>query len=184
MQELIKILNDSNGERFVSARELHKFLEIKTPFKRWINRKIQRFRLIENYDYSLVNYIMVNKNPKNLFSEAYDYQLSLEITSSLGRVHRTSKGSQTSYYVEGLITFYKKLNIICSNSFSPSDNFSNSTSDLFYQIAESYCKVVNGWIQAEKAKLCLEAKMEEHLNCIKELKANIRDLEQKLNNQG
>ena len=99
-------------------------------------------------------------------------------------MHRTSKGRLICYYVEGLITFYKKLNIICNNSFFPIDNSSISTFEFKYRFVGIYIKVLNGWTQAEKAKLCLEAKMEEYLNCIKELKANIRDLEQKLNNQG
>ena len=49
MNELIKI-EERNGEQLVSARELHKFLEVKTRFDKWFNRMCE-YGFIENIDY-------------------------------------------------------------------------------------------------------------------------------------
>jgi len=38
MQELIKTTIDSSGKIAVSGRELHKFLEIETPYTKWFTR--------------------------------------------------------------------------------------------------------------------------------------------------
>ena len=52
MNELIKITTNENQEQIVSARDLHKFLEIKTVFKDWIGRSIFDFDFIEGQDFS------------------------------------------------------------------------------------------------------------------------------------
>ena len=36
---------------FISARELHKFLEVGKVFGAWINERIEQFGFIENQDY-------------------------------------------------------------------------------------------------------------------------------------
>lgn len=50
MKELIKI-TQHNGNSFISARELHKFLEVGKVFGAWINERIEQFEFIENQDY-------------------------------------------------------------------------------------------------------------------------------------
>jgi anti-repressor protein len=44
--ELIKIYQGN----FVNARELHEFLEVKTPFNKWIKRMLE-YGFKENIDY-------------------------------------------------------------------------------------------------------------------------------------
>lgn len=50
MNELIKI-TETNGQRAVSARELHAFLESKQEFANWIKNRIEKYDLIENVDF-------------------------------------------------------------------------------------------------------------------------------------
>lgn len=49
MNEIIKIENTSEGS-VVSAKELHQFLEIQTPFHKWIPRMFD-YGFTENVDY-------------------------------------------------------------------------------------------------------------------------------------
>ena len=51
MYELIKVQTNENNEQVVSGRDLHKFLEVKTLYKDWIKRKIEKYGFIENIDF-------------------------------------------------------------------------------------------------------------------------------------
>ena len=60
MQELIKI-TEQNGKRAVSARELHKFLEVQTPFTMWIDRMFE-YGFAENIDFEATNFFVNHPN--------------------------------------------------------------------------------------------------------------------------
>ena len=60
MKELIKI-TQHNGNSFISARELHKFLEVGKVFGAWINERIEQFGFIENQDYVVFSEISKTK---------------------------------------------------------------------------------------------------------------------------
>ena len=49
--ELIKVQSD-NEKQLVSARELHKALNVKTRFSQWVTQNFKHFR--ENIDFSYV----------------------------------------------------------------------------------------------------------------------------------
>ena len=54
MNEIIKVSNEYiSGEKVqaVNARELYEFLKIKTPFHKWISRRIPELNLLEHRDY-------------------------------------------------------------------------------------------------------------------------------------
>ncbi len=42
---------NENGEQLVNARDLHKFLEVKSDFRNWIKNAIRDFGFEENVDY-------------------------------------------------------------------------------------------------------------------------------------
>ena len=69
MTELIKI-TEENGNKLVSAKELHKFLESKQDFTTWIKARIDKYGFIENEDFTLHKF-MVGK------SIAHDYILKM-----------------------------------------------------------------------------------------------------------
>ena len=52
MKALIKI-TETNGQRAVNARELHRFLGVKTQFKDWINRRIEEYQFIKGQDFEV-----------------------------------------------------------------------------------------------------------------------------------
>ena len=54
MKELVKVTINENQEQVVSGRELHKNLEVKTPYTQWFNRMCE-YGFDENVDYILVS---------------------------------------------------------------------------------------------------------------------------------
>ena len=51
MNELIKIEINENNEQVVSGRELHKFLEVKTRYNDWVNKRVKEYGFVENIDF-------------------------------------------------------------------------------------------------------------------------------------
>lgn len=51
MEALIKVNTNEQGSNVVSARELYNFLEVKTPFRKWIERMFS-YGFTENQDYT------------------------------------------------------------------------------------------------------------------------------------
>ena len=72
MEQIIKI-TQHNGNSFISARELHKFLEVGKVFGAWINERIEQFGFIENQDY--VVFSEIGKNTKNENKQEYTLQI-------------------------------------------------------------------------------------------------------------
>lgn len=51
MENLIKVSVNESNEQIVSGRELYEFLEVKTRYNDWIERKIKKYEFIENIDF-------------------------------------------------------------------------------------------------------------------------------------
>lgn len=100
MTELIKI-TEENGNKLVSARELHEFLEVKTRFNDWIRNRIDKYGFIENEDF-----VTVTKNLVNGGKET-DYILKIDMAKELSMVENNEKGRQARKY---FIECEKKLN--------------------------------------------------------------------------
>ncbi|EEI19962.1 toxin-antitoxin system, toxin component, Bro family, partial [Lentilactobacillus buchneri ATCC 11577] len=52
MNELIKIFKQNNGSVAVDGRDLHDFLEVETPYTKWIDRMME-YGFSENVDFSV-----------------------------------------------------------------------------------------------------------------------------------
>ena len=100
--ELIKINKENNT---VSARELHEFLEIKTPFTKWFERMID-YGFDENSDFRLVRQKCQTNNPKNPTTTYIDYEITLDMAKELCMIQRSEKGKQARQY---FINCEKKL---------------------------------------------------------------------------
>ncbi|HZL10186.1 MAG TPA: antA/AntB antirepressor family protein [Prolixibacteraceae bacterium] len=61
MNELLKI-HDHKGQKVVSARELHYYLEVGRDFSTWIKDRIERFEFIENMDFVTFTKIVERAN--------------------------------------------------------------------------------------------------------------------------
>ena len=92
MNELIKI-EEKNGEQLVSARELHKFLEVTERFQQWIDKKIEKYNFIENKDY--IGCKFFNTLAKQ---ELQDYLLKIPMAKELAMLQNNEKGKQAREY--------------------------------------------------------------------------------------
>ena len=59
--ELIKIQENDNSQKTVSARDLYEFLEIKERFSNWFERQLQ-YGFIENQDFTSVKSLTLVNN--------------------------------------------------------------------------------------------------------------------------
>ena len=94
MNELIKI-TERNGEKAVSARELHVFLESKREFATWIKDRIKKYDLVENRDYTSFDEIVKRETGATTLTQ---YALSIPCAKELAMVEGNAKGKQARQY--------------------------------------------------------------------------------------
>lgn len=94
MHNLINVTLNENQEPIVSARQLHKSLEVKTRFSQWVE---QNFKILEEgYDFTSVVGTTVVNNGAN--RKLQDYVLSLDAAKNLAMVSKTDKGKEVRQY--------------------------------------------------------------------------------------
>ncbi len=89
--ELIPIIYD-NGHPTTSARALHEFLAVDTPFRKWFPRMCE-YGFTKGADYTPDIFV----HPTNQ-QETTDYQLTLGMAKELCMIQRTEKGKQARQY--------------------------------------------------------------------------------------
>lgn len=94
MNELIKI-SENNGNKVVSARELHAFLESKREFATWIKQRIEKYGLIENEDFEVFDEFVKNPDGGRPLKE---YALKIDTAKELAMVEANDKGKQARRY--------------------------------------------------------------------------------------
>ena len=95
MNEVIKVTVNDNQEPIVSARQLHKTLEVKTRFSQWVEQNFKGFE--ENYDFcSVVTTTQLNQYGGT--KELQDYALSLDTAKHLAMMSKTDKGKEVRQY--------------------------------------------------------------------------------------
>lgn len=95
--ELIKII-EKDGQRSVSARELHNFLEVQTQFHIWIKRMFE-YGFTENQDFVLN--IFEQHLPQGGGHNKTDYALTIDTAKEIAMLQRTDKGKQArTYFIE------------------------------------------------------------------------------------
>lgn len=95
MNELIKVTINENDEQLVSARELHKGLEIKTRFSLWVTQNFKPFR--EGVDFSSV-VTTTRQNQYGGLRDLQDYALSVEMAKHISMMTGTPKGFEIRDY--------------------------------------------------------------------------------------
>lgn len=95
MKELIRIATDAQGASVVSARELHRFLEVRKDFSNWIKHRIQKYGLRESQDY--IVFAQIGENPTGGRPQI-DYVLTLDAAKELAMVEGNAKGKQARQY--------------------------------------------------------------------------------------
>lgn len=97
MNDLIKIEKTQIGAEVlnsVNAREIHEYLEIKTPFSMWIKRAIDKYDFEDNQDFTTHKFV-------NGKATQIDYIVSFDMAKELCLVEPNEKGKETRrYFIE------------------------------------------------------------------------------------
>jgi phage anti-repressor protein len=92
-KELSMVERNKKGKRTVNARDLYEFLDVKTPFSMWIQRRVYEYNFIINVDY-----VTINKNVKREDTSGAtvltEYYISVGMAKELSMVERNKKGKQ------------------------------------------------------------------------------------------
>lgn len=90
--ELIKITKNEKGEQLVSARELHKFLEVKSRFNDWFKNRVRTYELLDGIDFLTVTKNLVTGGKEK------DGILKMEVAKELSMVENNEKGREARRY--------------------------------------------------------------------------------------
>ena len=93
--QMFNIQEKENGEIAVSGRELHRALEVKTPYKKWFER-MSEYGFEENVDYSTVGQNCPIANGG--FQFVTDHALTLDTAKEIAMIQRSEKGKQARQY--------------------------------------------------------------------------------------
>lgn len=137
-------INDNNGKKAVSARDLHAFLESKQDFSTWIKNRIEKYDLVENVDYVTAPQIYGTANGGH--STRLEYALTIDAAKELSMVEGNEKGKQSRKY---FIACEQKLKEIQPKQ---------------YQLPQTYLEALKALVVAEEEKqqLALENKVMKH----------------------
>lgn len=97
--ELIKI----NSENKVDGHELHDFLQVETPFKKWIDRMIE-YGFVEGTDFWTKMSESTGGHP------ATEYEMTISMAKELCMIQRNERGKQARLY---FIECEKRLKAQC-----------------------------------------------------------------------
>lgn len=92
MNELIPVKTNDNQEPIISARDLHKFLEVGTDFRHWFPRMTE-YGFSENVDYTPV----IFDHPQN-GQLTMDFALKLDMAKEISMIQRNDKGKEARQY--------------------------------------------------------------------------------------
>lgn len=93
MQELIKV-QVKDDRQFVSARALHKALELTTRFSKWVD---QNFKSFENGQ-DFMSVTTVTDMPNGGVKQIQDYLLKIDMAKELCMMSKTDKGGEVRKY--------------------------------------------------------------------------------------
>jgi anti-repressor protein len=96
MNELIEVTTNENDEQVVSARELHKALEISKRFSAWWEQNSKM--LVENEDFMGVPQGTPIKNGKGRIQYLEDFVLTIDTAKHLAMQSQTEKGREVRDY--------------------------------------------------------------------------------------
>lgn len=106
--ELIHITTNQEGKNLLSARDLHKGLEIKSNFTTWFNRMLE-YGFLEDEDYTqiwlskngnLMNQRLLGLTNQEMGAKGYtlDYVITLDMAKEISMIQRTEIGKQFRRY--------------------------------------------------------------------------------------
>lgn len=118
MKNLINLTEDSKGNIAVSGRELHKGLEIETPYPKWIDRMIG-YGFEENIDY------VTNRQKSPIANGGYkmvnEHIMTLDMAKEISMIQRSEIGKKfRKYFIEVEKKYIEKLKLETNTSIKES----------------------------------------------------------------
>lgn len=95
MNELINITLNENHEPVVSGRDLHKVLEIKTQYTKWLER-MSEYGFEENIDYIAISQKRLTAQGNN--TEFTDHVLKMDMAKEIAMIQRNEKSKEVRKY--------------------------------------------------------------------------------------
>lgn len=104
MNQLITTTTNEQGEIIVSGRELHEFLEVKTPYTQWFERMIE-YGFLENVDF--IGLSQKSEKPQG-GRPTQDHALRIDMAKEISMIQRNEKGKQARQYFIEVEKLYKQ----------------------------------------------------------------------------
>lgn len=95
MNNLITI-TEKEGKKLVSARELHKFLEVGRDFSTWLKARIEKYKFEENIDFTV--FTKSGELETTGFQEKIEYVITIDMAKELSMVENNDKGREARKY--------------------------------------------------------------------------------------
>ena len=98
MNELITITTNEVGEPTVLGRDLHEFLGVETPYRKWIPRMIE-YGFTEGKDFNTDKNVRVGEEGnREVARELTDHLLTIDMAKEIAMIQRTDRGKQARQY--------------------------------------------------------------------------------------
>lgn len=125
MNELIEVKEIEN-KQVVSGRELHKLLEIDTPYSIWIKRMIE-YGFVEEVDF--ITFLLESTGGR----PSEDHELTIEMSKQICMIQRSEIGTRVRLYFiecEKIINEKHQRNYLLGNIYEGGSNAIESTKKL------------------------------------------------------
>ena len=160
MNELIKI----NSKNKVDGRSLHEFLQIETPFKKWIDRMLE-YGFVEGVDFWTEDKNVRRADGAIMPQKLTEYELTIDMAKEISMIQRNERGKQARLY---FIECEKRLRALNAPS---------------YQIADPIERA-KAWIKEQEKVKALVATNKQQEQIIGELKPKADYTDRILQNKG
>lgn len=100
MNQLIVTGTNEKGEIVVSGRELHEFLEVQTPYKKWFDRMTE-YGFVENVEFSVLDKNVHDDTAFGGIRKITDHALKVDMAKEISMIQRNERGKQArQYFIE------------------------------------------------------------------------------------
>lgn len=98
MNELITITTNEVGEPTVLGRELHEFLGVETPYRKWFPRMVE-YGFTEGKDFNVDKNVRVGEEGnREVARELTDHLLTIDMAKEICMIQRTDVGKKARQY--------------------------------------------------------------------------------------
>jgi len=94
---LIPLHEEKDGTVAVLGRDLHEFLEINTPYKKWFDR-MSEYGFEENADFAVMDKNVQDDTAFGGFRSLTDHVMTIDMAKEISMIQRNEKGKQARQY--------------------------------------------------------------------------------------